>query len=284
MVEQKPLLFTLFRVQAHFPEQMTLLGDLTTPADIIRAALLEKPSDGAHGASWRIGNVTELPPNGLYFAIGKEQPKNIGSVDGLGDFHNQATIVAPNTHAVIDLGYQVIAIANNAELSSAPKAVANKLQKLMQATDVVRNHSTKITIELITDPTDFVEILAAAEAVTKFQVTYGLPNVWDVEQDFQKPMQDTSRAMGADQATATFSGEDLDRDNLIKLARASSAVGKRSKAWVKRSKKQKPVPVSQKENPVTLSAERPEESQPVRWGKEIVKLIRELYKSVRLGD
>lgn len=281
MDDRKPLLFTLFRAQVHLPEQLPLLTPLRSPGEILKAALLERPTVQHPRGSWHIGNVTDVPPSGLYFAIGKQLPKQMGVLDDEGDFHTHSAIVAPNTHAVLDLHYQVLGIAKNTELAPEPKAVARKLQSLLQATKVVQDHQCKISIGVITDPTEFVEILGKAAAVTKFQVSYGLPNVWDAEEDFQQPIQKTAKALGSDVATATFSGEDLDREKLIKLTRAAAAVGKRAKAWVRRKKNQRPTPVSTKENPATQAADAVDESHPLRWAQATLQAVRLLYEDIR---
>lgn len=99
-----------------------------------------------------------------------------------------------------------------------------KLQKLLQATKVIEESRAKVDISVINDPTEFLEQIQAAAAVTKFQVSFSLPNVWDADKDFQQPFQETSREVGAEQAAATFKGEDLQRDSLVKLTRAAAAV------------------------------------------------------------
>lgn len=281
MDERKTLVFTLFRVQVHVSDQLPLLSNFRVPREILVAALTERPTVEHPRGSWHIGNVTEISPDGLYFAIGKQQPKRVGVLDADGDFHNHAALVAPNTHAILDLKYQVLGIAKNTDLAPEPKSVARRLRALLQATAVVRYLQCKVTIEVINDPTEFVDILSRAAAVTKFQVSYGLPNVWDAEEDFQKPIQKTSKELGSDVATATFKGEDLNREKLIRLTRAAAAIGKRAKAWVRRKKAQRPTPISTKENPATQAVDAIDESQLLRWAQETLQAVRGLYEDIR---
>ncbi len=286
MEEPKSLLFTLFRVQVFLPEQLPLLIDYREPREFLKAALLEKPTVEHARGSWHIGNVKDVAPTGLYFAIGKELPRQVGSLDQDGDFQNLSTLVAPNTHALLDLHYQVLAIAKNSELAPESKSVAKKLQKLLQATDIIRESEARIDISAIDDPEEFIQLIMGAAAVTKFQVTYGLPNVWDAEEDFQKPFQNASRTLGAEEATAVFKADDLDRDNLVRLTRAAAAVGKRAKAWIKRQPRAKPVAMTPKNRPATHASEPPPQSgsQVVRWANETLLDIRRLYEEIRSRD
>lgn len=286
MEDQKPLLFTLFRVQVFVPEQLPLFIELREPVEFLKAALLEKPTVDHPRGSWHIGNVAEIPPTGLYFAIGKQLPRQMGALDEAGDFHTLNALVAPNTHVLLDLHYQVLGIAKNSELAPASKTVARKLQNLLQTADVIKQAGAKVDISTIEDPAEFVELLEKVAAVTKFQVSFSLPNVWDAEEDFQRPFQKTSREAGASNSSATFRGDDLERGTLVRLTRAAAAVGKRTKAWVRRTKASKPVPITPKENPAIHASEPPpvEASQSVRWASETLLGIRRLYEEIRSRD
>lgn len=286
MEEQKPLLFTLFRVQIFLPEQLPLLISYREPREFLKAALLEKPTVEHTRGFWHIGNVKDVAPTGLYFAIGKELPRQVGSLDDAGDFQNHSTLVAPNTHALLDLHYQVLAIAKNSELAPESRTVARKLQKLLQATSIIRASEARVDISAIDDPEEFIQLIMRAAAVTKFQVTYGLPNVWDAEKDFQQPFQNASRTLGAEEATAVFKADDLDRDSLIKLTRAAAAVGKRAKAWIRRQPKAKPVAMTPKNRPATHASDPPPQnaSQALRWANETLLNIRRLYEEIRSND
>jgi len=286
-MERKELLFNLFRLQVFLPKQMELLGRLAGAPDIIKEALLERPTYVYLRGAWHIGNVAEVDSDGLYFAIGKQLPKNVGTLNESGDFINQHAIFAPNTHVILDLRYQVLAIAKNSELSPAPRSVARKLQRLLQDTKVARDHGCRFSIDLINDPVEFVDTLMKVEAVTKFQVSYSLPNVWDAERDFQRPFQETSRELGSEVGTATFKGTDLERNRLVQLTRAAAAVGKLAKAWVRRTKNARPVPIISKESPATYTAEAPEApevpdvSQDPRWARGILGSVRKVYEDIR---
>ncbi|WP_414604079.1 hypothetical protein [Stenotrophomonas sp. FR012] len=286
--------FTLFRVQLHKPQQMPLLGVEASEAQILKAALLEKPWDEVRGHVWRVGNVSEVSSDAMVFFIGKEQPTTFGTVGADGDFHEAEAVVAPNTLVVVDLKYQLLAIAHRVQLSQSVYAVASRIRTLLASSQIVREAECKVSVAAVNDPTDFIRILETAQAVVKFKVTYGLPNVWDAD-DFQKPMQETTRILGADEGAAVFKGDDLRRGPLVRLAKASSAVGKKAVAWVKKCAGDRVVTVKQKNNPVILEQEivtedssvsgqdvaYVEQSQPLRIADLIVRRMREEYLKIR---
>jgi len=231
----------------------------------------------------------------MVFFIGKEQPTRFGTVGADGDFHEAEALVAPNTLVVVDLNFQLLAIAHRIELSQSVYAVASRIRTLLASTTVVVETGCTVSVEAINDPTDFIQVLESAAAVVKFKVAYGLPNVWDVDRDFQRPIQDTARVLGAYEGEATFKGDDLRRGPLVRLARASSAIGKRAVAWVQKIAGERVVAVRQENNPVILEqqviedeAESPaediavlEQSQPLRIGDLIVRRMREEYVRIR---
>lgn len=285
--------FTLFRVQLHKPQQLPLLAGDRSEKEILRAALLEKPWSEVRGHIWRVGNVSEGPDSMVFF-IGKEQPTTFGTVGADGDFHDAEAVVAPNTLVVVDLQYQLLAIAHRAQLSQSVYAIASRIRSLLASSQVVREAECKISVAAVNDPTDFIRVLETAAAVVKFKVTYGLPNVWDAD-EFQRPMQDTARILEANEGVAIFKGDDLKRSPLVRLAKASSAIGKKAVAWVKKDAGDRVVPIKQENNPVVLEQEivtedasaamqdlaSLEQSQPLRIADLIVRRMREAYLKVR---
>jgi hypothetical protein len=273
---------------------MPLLGVEASEAQILKAALLEKPWDEVRGHVWRVGNVSEVSGDSMVFFIGKEQPTTFGTVGADGDFHDAEAVVAPNTLVVVDLKYQLLAIAHRVQLSQSVYAVASRIRTLLASSQIVRETECKVSVAAVNDPTDFIRVLETAQAVVKFKVTYGLPNVWDAD-DFQKPMQETTRILGADEGAAVFKGDDLRRGPLVRLAKASSAVGKKAVAWVKKSAGDRVVPVKQNNNPVILEQDivtedssvsgqdvaYVEQSQPLRIADLIVRRMREEYLKIR---
>lgn len=281
MDRDEALTFTLFRAQVFLPEQLPLFNQGASPTAILMSALLEKPTVKHQSGNWHIGNVLQLTSFGLYFAIGRQLPRRLGTLDQAGDFRNEDTLVAPNTHVLLDLKYQVVAIAKNTDLAPEPAAVARKLQRLLQATEVVQSQRCSVSIDLINDPSEFVDVLLSAVAVTKFQVSFCLPNVWDADEDFQRPFQNTALELGSRESTASFKADDLDRKKLVSLTRAAAAVGKKAKAWVRRGKRKKATMITPTQDPATISTEPMDPSRPVRWADDSLEAVREYYESIR---
>ncbi len=283
MDAKRDLKFTLYRIQIFLPNQLSLLEPQKDPKDILQLAFEEKPTIRGAASSWHIGNILQANGKGIYFAVGKKLPKRDDKLDEIsGDFYSEAHDIAPYTHAILDLKYQVVAIAHNPELAADTKSVAGRLEQLLQHTNSVSLQSGVVSVDLIKDPTEFLTALNEAYSVTRFQVSYGYPNVWDAESDFQKPFQETARTVGSDEASAVFTSKsDLKRLPLEKLTRAAAAVGKKVKATIKRFKNQQPVSMSLKNNPAKISTDPPSQSQDMRWALETIDLVRTTYEDIR---
>lgn len=282
MEEMQSLKFTLYRIQVFLPSQLPLYVEQKDPKDILRLAFSEKPTKHGNSISWHVGNIFEIGNEALYFAIGKKLSKRDGNLDESGDFHSEVRDVAPYTHAVLDLKYQVVAIAHSPELAQSSNSVAAKLSSLLQGTESVSEQSGEVSIKVINDPTEFLSAINDAYAVIRFQVSYGYPNVWDVEKDFQKPFQLTARELGSDESSAVFSSKsDLERKPLEKLVRAAAAIGKKVKASIKKHMGQRAVSMSLNNNPAKISTEVPASSQDMRWALHTINLVRTTYEEIR---
>ncbi len=286
MNNEAGVVFTLFRIQVTKSEQLPLFSGDLDRKEIIVSAINEKPEMLISETLWHIGNINQFDNGrGLYFQVGKEVSKQQSVIDDeSGDFLSEINLVAPNTPVVIDLLYQVAAIAGNPELAQDPRSVSNKIKRLMMASAIVKELQVDISIDPINDPMEFLEIVMAADAVTRFQVTYGLPNVWDAENDFQRPFQEAASKLGSTESTAKFKGDDLDRGAIRLLTRAASSVGKRAKAWVKKGLSSKAVPITQEENQVTFTSAPPTDSQDLRKQAQILEEVRTTYERVRQSE
>jgi hypothetical protein len=286
MENEAEVTFTLFRIQIIKSNQLSLLNEDTDKKKIIISAINERPELTISEMNWHIGNIAELDNgDGIYFQVGKEFPK-IQSVidDESGDFLPKIDYIAPNTPVILDLRYQVAAIAANSELAQDTRSVAKKIKKLISSSTTIKQINAEFTIDPINDPMGFLEIIMSAEEVTKFQVTYGLPNVWDADDDFQKPFQKTTGNIGASESTAKFKGSNLNKGVIKSLTRAASVIGKRAKAWVKKEGAEKSVPITQESNQVTITSSLPVNSQDMRKQTQILEETRATYERVRQNE
>ena len=255
--------FTLFRLQLHRSPQLPLLGEYLTEPQIITLALEERPRDFIKGDDWLIGNVQRPYDDVMTFDIGRQHAATLTTVSESGDFHDLKALVAPHTNVVVDLKYQVAAIAHHSELSQSVYAIGARLQNLLQASTSVSERGIDVRVDALLDPAEFFEIIDNAAAVTKFKVTFGLPNVWDPA-EFQRSMQVTTKELGGEESDTVIKGDHLNKEPLKQLARAASSIGKDAVAWVKKSAGQKAVSVRQGKNPVTveLTADDADAGQP----------------------
>lgn len=286
MNNETGVVFTLFRIQITKSVQLPLFYRDIDRKEIIVSAINEKPELLISETLWRIGNINLFDDGrGLYFQVGKEVQKQQSVIDDeSGDFLSEFNVVAPNTPVIVDLHYQLAAIASSTELAQISRSVSGKIKRLMMSSSIVNELQVDISIDPINDPMEFLEIIMAADAVTKFQVAYGLPNVWDAESDFQKPFQETAGKLGASESTAKFKGDDLDRSAIRQLTKAASAVGKRAKAWVKKGLSSKPIAITQEENQVTFTSTPPVDSHDLRKQSQILRTVRTTYERVRQSE
>ncbi|MCZ8318754.1 MAG: hypothetical protein ACK5S2_12090 [Lysobacteraceae bacterium] len=281
MDEVTDLTFSLFRIQVHKPRQVDAFHSLVEPSVLLREAVRERPEIFRWGRSWLIGNLHDLDPESLYFALGKQLPREVSVLDDARDFRSFPLVVAPNTHVLLDLRYQVLAIAKNPTVSQRLGTIANRLAEIVESSRAVQKSGCSISVAAIDDPTNFVDQVWSAVTVNRLKVIYSLPNVWDVEKDFQRPFQQATQELNSREGAAQFSGEDLNRSSVIKLARAATAIGRSATAWIRRDNTAKLTKVSTSGNQATQSANDVDESQPMRWAVGTIASIRSLYESIR---
>lgn len=274
--------FVLYRVQLLEARQAKLFAQPLERESALREALSSKPTvQKRSGVLWHVGNVVPLDSHGLYFAIGRSRSSKVSVLDENGDFQQQAAEVAPYTHCLLDTWLQVLAVARDSTLAPSTRTVANQVQLLISESPGVQLSGYKVLVDEIQDPTDFISVVRNAFAVTRFKVTFHLPNVFDAEEDFQKPLQRSVQAMRASRGTATMSGDDLDRKAIETASRAAAAVGSRPRAWVKDCLNAKPKQRTMGIDPAQFSAPPPELSQPERRGAEILETLRSTYEGIR---
>src|SRR5690242_10646485 len=106
------------------------------PPELLRAAILEKPTDYSLRARWHIGNVELLDPDALYFALGRAG-RSRGPVldEATGDFVDAEFDSAPYTHVLVDIPRELIAVAQKSSLAHNAAAIVRRLERLLDQTD-----------------------------------------------------------------------------------------------------------------------------------------------------
>lgn len=228
--------FYLYRLKierSKEPELPGLLdGTSSSPSDIIRAAIEEKPSKEIRkGNIWHIGNIEQVGETGLFFAFGritKSIVEKYNEEDG--NFCDELEEQAPYTYVILDLKYQVCAVAHKSRIAPKVSQIAGNLAKLLNETKKAKDNNLNLVMAEISDPQEFLEYIRDAYIIRKFDVDFSPPNPWDVEHDFQEPMENLLRETGGQKGKTTIQGESLEKEPIQKLAAAAAATGNSASA------------------------------------------------------
>ena len=276
--------FYLFRIKVLKPSQIHLFEDDLSSSIILLTAIQTKPSaELRSGYIWHIGNLSRLNgDSGFYFALGRTTKSIVERYDeDEGNFLEEDFETSPYTHVFIDLHYQVIGIAKKTRLAPTPKGIANQLERLLNSSDYISSLGVRIEVSEINDPEDFVTYLHQAYSVTKFSVEFGEPNPWDADKDFQAPMQKLLRESSGTKGKTIIAGEDLERDTLEDLSRASASAGNDAQAVIKIDEDSSNITKHLKGNPATVT----EEEVHTKNDKiSILQKIVSYYRKIRQED
>jgi hypothetical protein len=108
---------------------------------------------------------------------------------------------------------------------------------------------------------------------------FGRPNPWDVEKDFQQPMQKLLQESSGSHGSTSINGRDLRRTILEKMTRAAVSAGNTVKAIIQKTQEDEEETKYLEGNPITVSVDE-EDLQKNIW-KNIRNRIREKYLNVR---
>jgi hypothetical protein len=278
--------FELFRVKVFALDQSSLFAETQfNPPLALLATINKTPSvEIRKGYTWHIGNVQTIDDFGVYFALGRTTKTTRSLYDeGARRFVEIAEESAPFTHVLCDTAREVCGIAKQRDLSPSVAGVARQLESILNAA-VTSDPSTgyRFEISAIRDPEDFLEQIRAAYAVTRFVVSFSLPNAWDTEQNFQAPVEEYAKAVRAKRGLLQVTGADLDKGVVEEVARSSVASGNDVKASIRTSKHARPVQRSVKGDPASIK-----ESDDVSTDQQkrsLLGSIRNLYGRIRRGN
>lgn len=268
----------LYRLKVIDKSQLTLFNTPEDRTSFVEEIILSKPSHELRkGYFWHIGNIDNLKPTGLLFAIGRTTKTSREKYDSkTGDFIEIQGEESPFTYVVYDTHYSIIGIAPKSKLAPKTTSIARQLAKLLNNHSSVANQGIKIDIDEISDPETFLHYIRTAYQVTSFTAEFGNPNPWDVEEDFQKPMENYLDEVGGSNGKTTVKGEDLDRDKIENVTRSVASTGNNAKANLKHSEKQKSVQKTLKGDIVQIFFDEDDKDE---YG--LIKRIRDAYEKIR---
>lgn len=277
------LIFHLFRLKLVRAPQAHLFEDTTSsPAEIIKTAIMEKPSkEIREGNDWHIGNIEEVGTNGLLFALGRVTKSIKEKYDEeTGNFLDIEDEHAPYTYVFLDLEHQVCAIAHKTRISQKVNSAARNLAKLLAETDIAKESKFTFDIPELNDPSEFVEQVKKAFSIKEFSISFSPPNPWDVEKDYHGPMENLLKASNGSSGATKINGEQLDNDVIGELAASAASTGNKASAKIQIEENGPTITKKLGGNPATLS-----ETELVTEDEKQSFLLRiiEAYKSIRAG-
>jgi hypothetical protein len=276
----------LFRVKVLVRAQASLLGD--EPTDIERGEFLRKViataprrQGGRPRVIWHIGNVEPIGSDALYFRIGKTTKAIESRFDSeTNRFVDAEHDIAPYTHAILHVPYQVCGITPNPKLSPGYRGLARQLAALLSASSVVRNQNVDIEVAEISDPQDIVQIVDESFRVESFTFEFGRPNPFDINKDFHEPLEKFAAAAHATRGKTTVSThDDLDRRIVSEVARSAAAAGNDLSVKVRANPESKLITKHLHGNPAQITANVDTEA----GRREAIARLIEEYVYVRRG-
>ena len=209
--------FQLFRIKVYPPSQTNLLEPERTRPELLVEVIRSMPLlELRVGSEWSIGNLRQIDDYGLYFRVGRTAKSKTSVKEG-DNFVDQDFESAPYTHVLLDTTLEVLAVAKKSQLSPNVAGIANQLSKLLNRCERAKDLSTEFQIDTIQDPEKFIEYIESAYEIFKFTMTLSRPNPFDVDEDFQKPMQKLLEETKAQKGKAEVQGRNLNSDRLIEL-------------------------------------------------------------------
>jgi len=274
--------FHLFRLKVYKLRQMNISeyieGDKSR-SDILKEVIFSLPSaELRKGITWRIGNVSSLDNDGLYFRIGKISRSTIETYKE-GNFLDQEFETAPYTHAVLDTRLEVCAVARKTKLSRTVTGIAHRFVELLSRSERARFFNVEFEIDEINDPEDFITYLRSALLISRFWVTFSRPNPFDLEEDFMKPFASfLEKSNGEAGKVEIRGGEGLNPSTLESVARSAAATGNDAGACLLEEEGRKPVRKRLSGNPAIIPEENLADDQQRR---RFLQRVRELYYRIR---
>jgi len=273
--------FQLFRLKVFPTTQGDLFRGEMTRAEVLSAVIRSLPEvELRAGSVWHIGNVTELDPDAMYLRVGRATISTAERYRN-GNFIDELDEVAPYTHVVIDTQLELSAIARKPRLSSTAKGIANALARLLNESPEGSRLQARFEIVAMSDPEEFITLLATAHSVSKFWVSFSKPNPFDANADFVKPMQKLLRETDGNEGKTEVKGATLKPEILQAVARSAAATGDNAGATLQLEHEAQKVKKNLRQNPLVITQEDVSEPEDKRT---LLQRMRDLYQRIRGRD
>jgi len=226
--------YNLYRAKFIRPKQKSLFQDDRSPEEILLSAIKDKPSaEFRRNYIWHIGNLTMFNDISGYFAIGRTTKTTLSKFDDTSkNFIEELSDTSPFTYVVFDAQLGLFSIAKKSSLAPSTISIASIIDKLFERTQAVISNNIDVIIDIIPDPTSFIEKIRSVYALKGFTASFTGPNPFDADDYFQKPLSVYLKQANGDMGKASIWGNDLDRDVVEAVARSTASTGNEASAKV----------------------------------------------------
>ena len=257
--------------------------------EIILNAINEKPSlPSNRRVTWCIGNVREYH-NSVIFALGKITESTRGIYDSdYGEFFESLSSEASYTFVIVDLELQICAIAHKSNISPKIEDTAKNLEKMLHSAEIFAQTWSEPKLSRIDIPSEFLSQIENAVSIYSFEMTFSLPNPFDVDRQFQKPMEELLREAQGKEGKVSIKAPTkggLNFDIIERLTRSAASSGNTMKARVRPMHNSKPTIIKSDHKHLTISVsiEFPSINTNFDW-KIVLEKIREAYYKIRNSE
>jgi hypothetical protein len=271
----------IFRCKLIKNKQLPLEFESYTPEQIFKSALSEKPSiEMREGYTWHIGNIHYETETIGHFKIGRKEISALPKYDDESkDFIDELSENSPNTVIYFDTNLGLLGVVKKYELSPTEFGIADKIEKLLQSTNIVNDTMTTVEIDSLKNPIEFISRIKNAYCIKKYTVTFGGPNPFDADEHFHKPMSIYLNEANGKEGKTIIDGDDLNSEVIVRMTRSIASTGNDATARIQDKQYEKVVTVYLKNNPAKVIVPQTELSDSLIVGKMI-----EAYNGVRNNE
>lgn len=246
--------YNLFRVKFIRPKQTSFLHDNSSPSQLLLKSVGERPSaEFRKNYVWHIGNIKNFNNETGFFAVGRTTKTTLAKFDEhTKDFVEEPSETSPYTFVVFDSRLGILAIGKKTILAQSTLGVATVLERLLSKASVVRANDIEVEVDIIPDPSSFIQKISSAHALRTFSASFTGPNPFDADELFQKPLSVYLKEAGGMSGNTTIKGLDLDRAVVEEVARSTAATGNEASAKVVICAGQRSIRINMKGDPVKL--------------------------------
>lgn len=226
--------FFLYRIKFIRRGQIDAFDDNASPSNIFSSAITEKPSINLiRGSRWKIGNIFQIGKRGGKFAVGRITNALVDKFnEESNDFFEGRDNIGPFAMVYFELELGLLAIEGKSKVNSDVGQTAKRIASLFENSTAVKNRGVYVSVEEISDPEGFIEKIRKSSQVVRFKASFTGPNPKDADALFQKPLSVYAGAINAAEGEVTVSGEKLDKDIVISVARSSAATANKASATI----------------------------------------------------